>query len=62
MKEQVIIEINKAGFNTTSGIYSSLVDIVLDAIETVKTFGFDHWESQTTTGAKIKAIVKQLSA
>lgn len=45
----------------TNGVYSSIVEIVEESIETVKLFGFEKWESETSLGKKAKNIVKEMA-
>lgn len=54
-----LLEIN--GINAT-GSFSTLPELIQDAVNRVNLIGFDRWEKETTFGVKVKGIVKQLTA
>lgn len=58
--ETIKSEMHNAGIPST-GIYTTMPSIVLDAIETVKMFGFQYWNERTSVGIKVKELVKKLS-
>ena len=39
----------------------ALPEIIENAINTVRSFGYDYWLEKTTTGSKVKSIVKELA-
>lgn len=53
-------KIKEFNINTT-GSYSTIPEIIKDAVEFVNLFGYEKWEAQTTCGLKIQQIVKSLS-
>ena len=59
-KELIIKNLLEAGINPV-GSYKSLPDVIGDAVETIDTFGYDYWLTTTSTGPKIKTIVKKLT-
>lgn len=61
--ENVIIEeLSKSGINVKgTGIDSVLSKMIAEALDDVKTFGFDYWEANTTAGPRIKKIILKLS-
>jgi len=60
MENQIIEIFAKKGINCKSGLNSGLVNIVIDAIDTIKTFGYAYWENNTSAGKITKEIVKSL--
>jgi hypothetical protein len=60
MNAQIIIKLQEANINPV-GSLSALPQIIEDAISTVRMFGWNHWEAQTTMGRAAKQIVKDLS-
>lgn len=61
MKNQEIkSRLEAAGLRTT-GVYFEMPQIVADAIETVKLFGFEKWEKETSLGKKARDIVKEMA-
>ena len=60
LKNEIIKELDEAGISYT-GVYEKLPNIIFNAVDTVKDLGYDYWESSTTTGVKVKDIVKKLS-
>ena len=63
MNEAVMSKLKEAGFTCEpKGCYSQLPSIVENGIDTVKMFGWSHWEKSTSCGVVIKKIVRELSS
>ena len=60
MTTQINNRLEAAGINPT-GIYANMANIIEDAILTVREFGYEKWENQTSAGKTVKEIVKELS-
>lgn len=60
MKTEIKNKLTESGIKA-EGINSNIVKIIEEAIDTVNTFGFDYWLNITSSGIKIKNIVKSLS-
>jgi hypothetical protein len=43
-----------------ASVLSDSVNIVMDAIDTIKTFWYAHWEKSTSVGKTTKEIIKSL--
>ena len=61
LKEQAIAELKAVNFYAESGIYQSLPQIIVDAVEDVRIFGMQYWIERTSTGETVKAIVAKLA-
>jgi ribosome maturation protein Sdo1 len=60
MKKRIVELIKQHGISAT-GIYGVLPEMILEAVQDVDIYGFEYWEQRTVLGAKVKAIVKELT-
>lgn len=58
--EKIKIEMGIAGLPTT-GCYEKLPNVILNGVDTVEKFGVEYWLKTTTTGDKVREIVKKLT-
>ena len=61
LKEQAIAELKAVNLYAESGIYQSLPQIIVDAVEDVRIFGMQYWLERTSAGNTVKAIVAKLA-
>ena len=59
MKNEIIAKLAQVGISPV-GIYATMPQIIEDAIDTIKTFGIEHWEKQTSTGPAVKKVILSL--
>jgi hypothetical protein len=60
MENQIIEMFAQKGINCKSGLNSGLVNIVINSIDTIKSFGYAYWENSTSVGKITKEIIKSL--
>ena len=58
--EEIKAEIEKAGIILTES-NKNLPEIISDAIDTVRAFGYITWLNESTMGLKVRNIVKKLA-
>jgi len=57
---EIEAKIKEAGITLTAS-NKNLPEIISDAIDTVRAFGYETWISESVMGSKIKNIIKQLA-